>query len=87
MVNQADVIVRVMAVEYVVAPRPNVWTTGEPDSTIRFKVHEVIRGKTEPELILPGYLTDSDDFNDHPAPYKFVRPNGRHWQLFCEFLS
>jgi hypothetical protein len=43
MIKQANVICRVQAVEYATAPRdPNLRTTGEPDSTIRFKVLEVI---------------------------------------------
>jgi hypothetical protein len=54
-----------------------------PDSTIRFKVLEVIRGGTQPELILPGYLTDTDDFNDQPPPYDFVRPGGRRGSCFA----
>jgi len=84
MVNQADVILRVSAVEYAVKPgNPNVLTTGVPDSTIRFKVLEVIRGGTQPELILPGYLTDTDDFNDQPPPYDFVRPGGRRGSCFA----
>jgi hypothetical protein len=84
MVKQADVIVRVTAVEYAVSPRsPNMRTTGEPDSAIRFKVLEVIRGVMQPELILPGYLVDHDDFNDHNPPYNFVRPNGREGSCFA----
>ena len=39
MVEQANAIVRVRAVEYAIAPQdPNVFTNGEPDSRIRFKV-------------------------------------------------
>jgi hypothetical protein len=84
MVKQADVIVRVMAVEYAVPPgTPNMRTTGEPDSAIRFKVLEVIRGVMQPELILPGYLVDHDDFNDHEPPYNGVRPNGREGSCFA----
>jgi hypothetical protein len=84
MVQQADLTLRVMAVEYAVAPRnPNERTTGEPDSRIRFKVLEVIRGGAQSELILPGYLTDTDDFNDHAPPYNFVRPTGRYGSCFA----
>jgi hypothetical protein len=84
MVKQADAIVRATAMGYAVAPRnPNTWTTGEPDSTIRFKVLEVIRGPMLPDLILPGYLVDHDDFNDHVPPYNFVRPNGRSGSCFA----
>jgi hypothetical protein len=34
-------------------------------------------------VILPGYLTNRDDFNDHPPPYNFVRPNGRSGSCFA----
>jgi hypothetical protein len=83
MVDQADLILRVMALEYAVAPNPNERTTGEPDSRIRFRVLEVIRGGAQSELILPGYLTDTDDFNDHSSPYRFVRPTGRRGSCFA----
>ncbi len=84
MVRQADLILRVTAVGYAIAPRnPNERTTGEPDSRIRFKVVEVIRGRTQSELILPGYLSDTDDFNDHAPPYNFVRPTGRSGSCFA----
>ena len=84
MVKNADAIVRATAVEYVKPPRRffPVWTSGEPDTTVRFKVLEVIRGTMPSELILPGYLGDSDDFNDH-APYRFVRPGGRHGSCYA----
>jgi len=78
MVSQADVIVRAFAEKYDVAPKnPNVVTTGVPDSTVHFHVLEVIRGDARTDLTLPGYLSDKDDFNDHPSPYNFVRPGGR----------
>jgi hypothetical protein len=84
MVKQADAIVRVTAVEYASPPQnPNMWTTGEPDSKIRFKVLEVIRGRVSSQLILPGYLVDQDDYNDQVPPYNFVRPNGRSGSCFA----
>ena len=84
MVKQADAIVRVSAVEYAIAPQdPNVFTTGEPDSMIRFKVLEVIRRRMSMELILPGYLVDEDDFNLRQPPYDIVRPNGLSGSCFA----
>jgi hypothetical protein len=84
MVNNADVIVRARAVEYATPPsNPNLWTTGVPDSRIHFKVIERIRGPEMSELVLPGYLVDRDDFNDHPPPYTFVRPGGRAGSCFA----
>jgi hypothetical protein len=49
-----------------------------PDSTVEFRVAEVLKGEHVPNtLIIPGYLVDKDDFNDRPVPYDFIRPGGR----------
>src|SRR5215213_2933428 len=70
LVNDADTIVRVTAMEYALPPtNPQLWTTGVPDSKIRFKVTESIRGPVTSEVVLPGYLVDRDDFNDQRPPY------------------
>jgi hypothetical protein len=58
-------------------------TTGVPESTIRFKVIESLRGGFTSEVVLPGYLSDTDDFNEQPPPYTFVRPNGRRGSCFA----
>lgn len=81
----SQAIVRVTAVKYAKAPgNPNIWTTGQPDSVIEFKVEEKLAGKDIPEtLTLNGYLSDEDDFNEVPVPYMFVRPNGRHGSCFA----
>ncbi|HEX8285935.1 MAG TPA: hypothetical protein VF588_21435 [Pyrinomonadaceae bacterium] len=80
----ADVIVRVTAVKYVIPPDPNTRTTGKPESTIEFKVEEVLRGEDAPEaVVLHGYLSDRDDFNDVEVTYKFVRPGGRGGSCFA----
>jgi len=85
MIRGADAIVRALASEYVTPPAdPNLMTTGVPDSRIRFKVLEVIRGRgIQNEIILPGYLSNQDDFNDQASPYSFVRPNGRSGSCFA----
>lgn len=85
MVAQADLILRVAAIDYGRPPSdPNVITTGTPDSIVRFRVEERIKGRVSPlELELPGYLRDSDDFNDRPVPYDFVRPGGRAGSCFA----
>jgi hypothetical protein len=82
MVSTADAIVWATAVEYVSTPS-SLRTTGVPDSRIRFKMIESIRGPAISNLILPGYLVDRDDFNDQPAPYGFVRPGGRTGSCFA----
>ena len=79
----ADVIVRVTAVKYVIAPG-DMRTTGEPESTVEFKVEEILKGeKVQDSITLHGYLSETDDFNDIEVPYKFVRPNGRHGSCFA----
>jgi len=85
MLREADAILRAVAVEYARPPaNPNNSTTGEPDSNVRFKVLEVLRGNDQrTELALPGYLSERDDFNDHQPPYTFVRPNGRAGSCFA----
>jgi hypothetical protein len=85
MVQNADAIVRALAVEYKKPPADvNTMTTGVPDSRIRFSVLEVIRGQgLEKEIILPGYLSERDDFNELPVPYSSVRPNGRSGSCFA----
>lgn len=79
MVERAEIIVRVEADEYVEEPKGDTRALNEPsDATIKFKVKEVLKGKfISNELIINGYLSERDDFNDTQAPYNFVRPGGR----------
>jgi len=83
MVMGADVIVRATAIEYSVLPGAtlnggNIRTTGVPDSRIRFRVESVVKGTyAAPDLVLPGYLNDRDDWNDQAVPYSMVRSNGQ----------
>src|ERR1044071_1453622 len=81
----ADAIVRVTAVKYSAEPKdPNIVTTGVPDSTVEFKVEEILKGDGVAEsLMLNGYLSSKDDFNDTPVPYRFVRSNGRAGSCFA----
>ena len=81
----AERIVRATAVEYVRRPsNPGIYTTGQPDSMVSFRVDEVLKGTGVPKaLAISGYLSEADDFNDHPAPYHFVRPNGRGGSCFA----
>jgi hypothetical protein len=85
MIRRADAIVRVVAVEYKTPPdNPSSMTTGVPESTIRFSVLEIVRGSgIAKELILPGYLSNRDDFNDPASPYSFVRPDGRSGSCYA----
>jgi hypothetical protein len=84
MSSKAAYVVRVTALRYATPPASDLWTTGIPDSTVDFKVEEVLKGTGLPkEVAIKGYLSDHDDFNDHPAPYHFVRPGGRHGSCFA----
>ena len=76
--KNAEVIVRVTAVSYAKPPEEKYRTTGMPDSTVEFRVLEVLKGESVPATLnINGYLNDKDDFNDRPAPYDFIRPGGR----------
>lgn len=84
LIEKADAIVRVEAEGYAIPPAENgLRTTGVPDSKVRFKVIEVVRGLSLSDFDLPGYVVESDDFNDHAAPYKFVRPGGRSGSCYA----
>lgn len=84
MVAGADLILRATAVEYFVPPKAEGGTTGVPESQVRFRVEETVKGTyTSRQLILPGYLSERDDWNDHDPPYRFVRPNGRRGSCFA----
>jgi hypothetical protein len=81
----AEYIVRATAVEYAQPPQnPDIRTTGVPDSKVTFKIEEVLKGDSlTGSIVLNGYLSDKDDFNDHPVPYSFVRPGGRAGSCFA----
>ncbi len=86
LVEQAYVIVQAKAVDYEKRPDDSDWSTDITSSPIiRFKVEEIIKGiKNIPNtLLINGYLNQYDDFNDHPPPYNFVRPNGRFGSCFA----
>jgi hypothetical protein len=79
MVENAEVIVRVQAGEYVEEPKGEIRALNEPSgAAINFKVKETLKGDSVPkEIILNGYLSDADDFNETEVPYNFVRRGGR----------
>src|SRR2546423_7183568 len=89
MVSRAEIIVRATAVEYVKSPVGDLRQLNEPgDAEIDFRVKEILKGQTVPAtIVLNGYLTARNDFNDRPVPYDFVRPGGRggsfypHWYM------
>lgn len=84
MCRSAGYVVRATAMQYAMAPAQGMFTTGVPDSTVVFRVEEVLKGTGLPaKLAIKGYVSDYDDFNDHPAPYRFVRPGGRHGSCFA----
>jgi hypothetical protein len=83
--DNAEVIVRATAIRYAKPPGdPRFTTTGVPDSTIEFRVEDKLSGKSVPDtLVLNGYLSEKDDFNELPVPYMFVRPGGRSGSCFA----
>lgn len=83
--NNADVIVRATAVRYAIPPDdPRSITTGEPRSTVEFRIEETLRGDVKlASLVVNGYLNDKDDFNELPIPYMLVRPYGRRGSCFA----
>lgn len=78
-VSGAEFVIRATATKYLKAPNGSITQLNEPgDAEIEFKVEEVLKGEPgSATIILNGYLSDSDDFNDRPVPYDFVRPGGR----------
>ena len=80
----AEVVVIATAVEYERPHEGNSTTNGVPDSTVRFQIHKLLRGRLKTDMVVfPGYLGNTDDFNDVPVPYHFVRPNGRSGMCFA----
>jgi hypothetical protein len=52
---------------------------------VRFAVLEVLKGRLDrSELMLWGTLVDTDDYNERPVPYDFVRPSGRRGSCHTE---
>jgi hypothetical protein len=84
-VQNAALILRVTALEYTTPPaNPRIRTTGVPDSKVRFRVEEIVKGAYDPkDVVLAGYLASQDDWNDRPVPYDFVRREGRHGSCFA----
>jgi hypothetical protein len=84
LVKNADVILRVKAVENATPPLDTrTWTTGVPDSLVKFQILEVIEGDAPSGLTLHGYLNQVDDFNDQKPPYTFFRPGARSGSCFA----
>jgi hypothetical protein len=79
MLKGTDVIVRAIAGEYELPAIGERFRHGFQLGTIRFTVVETLKGQaTSGVVVLPGVLTERDDFNDHEPPSRFVRPEGRH---------
>jgi len=84
LLTKSDVIVRATAIGYKKMPDQRYRTTGVPESLIEFRVEEVLKGgEVPPTLVINGYLSDQDDFNDRPVPYGFVRRSGRRGSCYA----
>jgi hypothetical protein len=75
LVAEADVIVRVRAVE----EQPVDGSFPPFDKTVNFIILEQLKGKDRLFDLrgVTGTLLDRSDFNDRPVPYDFVRRGGR----------
>jgi len=80
LIQQADGIYLVVARDFAQSPAVGRHTAG----TVRFSISETLKGAERKELRIPGFFTDADDPNDHPVPYEFVRPEGRHGNCYAE---
>jgi hypothetical protein len=82
---KAVAIVSATAVKYVSPPVGEIRELNVPGKVeIQFRVNQIIKGIDVPDtLVINGYLTDFDDFNDRPVPYDFVRPGGRGGNCFA----
>ena len=70
-VRNAQIIVRAVASEYAFRPPPRDAyepPTGRPSARIAFTVLEVLKGSGPRVIVLPGFLSDADDFSDRPVP-------------------
>jgi hypothetical protein len=84
MVTFADLIVRARAIDYNEAPASAGRTTGKAESTVHFRIEEVVKGRHAPtDLDVAGYLGGENDFNELPVPYHFVRRGGRRGSCFA----
>jgi hypothetical protein len=79
LVNKAALVVVATAADYWRVPAAN-----GTDGIVEFEITETLKGvRPSTMLRLAGTLTDKDDFNDRPAPYTFIRPDGRHGNCFA----
>jgi hypothetical protein len=85
LISIAEVVVRATAIKYTREPQGDIRALQTPDDVeIEFRVEEILKGKKVPSsLIINGYLTDTDDYNDRSVPYDFVRKGGRGGSCFA----
>jgi hypothetical protein len=84
MIANADLILRGTALDYYGPSPVGIRTTGVPDSDVRFSVDEIVKGNyIKRDIVLPGYLSENDDWNDHKPPYSLVRPGGRSGSCYA----
>ena len=83
LVAKAEVIVRARAVRISNHPGEAGLLAGAKTQVI-FTVVDVLKGRLPDATIeFNGGLDDTDDPNDMPVPYTFVRPGGRHGDCFA----
>jgi len=82
LVRDAESIVRARAMRYDKQPErtpEGYWAHG----VVEFDVIEVLKGRADKRLLVPGLIGMRDDPNDRSVPYDFVRPMGRSGSCFA----
>ena len=86
----SDLIVRVIPTEYERPPATRTsGPTGEPDSRVRFRILEVLKGveTLAGDCACPRISSIATISTIDLCRTDFVRPGGRARQLFCQLLS
>jgi len=83
LVDRAEVIVRARVEGLAKSPGRDGLIAGSA-TQVRFAILDVLKGRLPTNTIeFNGTLTESDDRNDRPVPYDFIRPGGRGGNCFA----
>ena len=85
LVKKADTIVIAVAREFTSThPDPTLWFVPDDGMRVRFEILETLKGKrTSSPLIVPGWVSETDDFNDADLGANWARPQGRYGNCFA----
>ena len=83
LIRSADAIVVVRAQRAIPSLEPASPMTSTP-TDIEFTVREVLKGTVAADTLrFNGTVSETDDKNDRPVPYDFVRPAGRRGNCYA----